>query len=269
MSDVADRRVLGAFICVDAITSDSVVKPLNATAPLWAVKPNRSGVYVIFNGPGFTPVTTQFIPADPWPAAASFEVTLSDPNRLYLPRRVNVEAPLTVPTIPPAPSGATSNAAAQAALTQAGTVFDPPQVSLYRAPSAPVGPNWAVIRASVTQAGTTPPLGLPWAVLQVIRSSDNTVLAVGQADMNGEALLAIAGLTIETNTTGTGPVTLATVAVTVNAYFDPSVLTQPPGWIPNPDDILTNLTNTALKSDSQSVQLGSGQQLLMFFALTV
>ena len=269
MTESMDRRILGAFVCVDPITGNSVVNPLTVTVPQWAVKPNRSGVYVIFDGPNFNSLTSQFIPSGTWPAPTSFEVTLCDPGRRYLPRRANVGAPLSVPAIAPPPAGSTSNAAAQTALTRSGTVFDPQQVSVYRAPSAPTGPNWAVIRASVTRAGTTPPQGLPWAVLQVVRTSDNTVLATGQSDTNGEALLAVAGLTIETNTTGTGPVTLSTVAVSVNVYFDPGILTEPAGWIPNPDDILSKLPDTAFSSANQAVQLGSGQVLLMNFVLSV
>jgi len=268
INEPVDRRILGAFVCVDAITSSSIVNPVSVTAPQWSVKPNRSGTYIIFNGPNLYLSTTQFV-AGAWPTQTSFEVTLQDPNGRYLPRRASVQTSLTVPAIPPAPPGATSNAAAIAALGQSGAVFNPQQVALYRAPSAGFGPNWAVIHASVNRAGTTPPQGLPWAVLQVTRNSDNTVMVNGQADTSGEALLAVAGLTIETNPTGTGPVTLSTVAVTVTAYFDPTRLTPLPGWIPNPDDILNSLPNAALASASQTVQLGSGQELLMNFALSV
>ena len=95
------------------------------------------------------------------------------------------------------------------------------------------------------------------------------MLATGQTDANGEALLAVVGLTVQANTGGTGPVTVSTVAATVTAYFDPSVLSQPAGWIPNPDDILTNLSNPALKSSSQAVELTSGQEMAMSFAITV
>jgi hypothetical protein len=52
-------------------------------------------------------------------------------------------------------------------------------------------------------------------------------------------------------------------------YFDPSVLTQPPGWIPNPDDILDNLSNAALLKGGQDVQLASGQELNLSFAIAV
>jgi hypothetical protein len=263
-----DRRVLGAFICVDAITGDSVVQPLPVSAGQWTVRPNRSGIYVIFNGPGFSPLTTQFTPSVPMPARVSFEVTLQDPNRRYLPRRANVLAPMTVPVIGPSPGGAVPNPAVTAALANPAAVFDPQQVTLYPQPSAATGPNWSTVRASVTDTSTLP-VGLPWAVLQVVRQSDGTVLATGQTDANGEALLAVVGLTLQTSTSGVGPVTVSTVAATVNVYFDPSVLTQPPGWVPNPDDILGNLSNAALLSGGQDVQLASGQELNLSFAIAV
>jgi len=251
-----DRRILGAFVCVDAITGSSVVPAIPVTAAQWTVKPSRSGIYVIFEGPGFDALTGQFIPSGTWPAPASFEVTLQDPSRKYLPRRANVQAPLAIPAMPPVPA------------VPAG-VFAPLQVAVYPSAATAIGPNWAAIHASVTNASTTPPQGLPWAVLQVVQDSDNTVLATGQTGANGEALLAVIGLTVQANTSGGGPVTVSTVAATVTAYFDPSVLNQPPGWVPNPDDILSNLSNPALKSSSQPVQLGAGQEFTMSFGLTV
>jgi hypothetical protein len=269
VNESVDRRILGAFVCVDAFTRSFVANAMSVTAPRWVVKPNQSGIYVIFDGPGFDFLTTQFLPSGTWPGPTSFEVTLQDPSRGYLPRRVNVKAPLEVPAIPPAPAGSPTNPAAIAALHDPTTVFDPQQISLYPAPSAPIGPNWAVIHASVSRAGMTPIQPLRWAVVQVTRDSDGSVLATGQADASGEALLAVIGLKVEANTSGTGPVTLSTVAVTVKAYFDPKVLSQPANWIPNPDDILNNLSNPTLKSSSQSVPLGSGQELPMSFAIAI
>jgi hypothetical protein len=269
MNELVDRRILGAFVCVDAITGSSLQTPLPVNVPRWTVKPNGSGVYVIFDGPGLNLLTTQFIPTGTWPAPVSFEVTLRDPSFRYLPRRANVQAPAIVPAIPPAPAGSPTNPAAVAALQNPATVFDPQRVALYPMPSAPLGPNWAVIHASVTQSGIMAAPGLPWAVLQVVRDSDKVVLATGQTDANGEALLAVIGLTVQANTSGIGPVTLSTIAVTVTAYFDSSVLDQPPGWIANPDDILMNVNNPSLKSTSHPLNLGSGQEISMSFVMSV
>jgi hypothetical protein len=264
-----DRRVLGAFVCVDAITGNAVVRPLPVSAAPWTVRPNRSGVYVIFNGPGFNALTTQLVPSGTWPAPVSFEVTLMDPNRRYLPRRANVRAPMSVPSIGPSPGGVVPNPAVSAALADPTTVFDPQHVALYPLPSAFVGPNWSTIHVSVTRAATKPAVGLPWAVLQVVGQSDGAVLATGQTDANGEGLLAVVGLTLQPSTSGTGPVTVSTVAATVTAYFDPAALTRPQGWIANPDDTLGNLSNAAWRKSSQKVQLGPGQETNLSLAITV
>jgi len=256
LSENVDRRILGAFVCVDAITGSSIVPPMQVSAPGWKVKPNRSGSYVIFSGPGMDALTDEFVPEGTWPTPVSLEVTLLDPNRRYLPRRVNVQAPLAVPASPPA-------------FTALSGVFAPMKVAMYPTPAGAVGPNWATIHASVVKSGTTPPQGLPWAVLRVVRNSDNAVLAVAQTDTNGEALVAVVGLTVKANAEGGGPVTIATTAATITAYFDPSVLSEPSGWTPNPDDILNNLSNAGLKSTSSAVQLGPGQESSLSFAITV
>lgn len=250
-----DRRILGAFVCTDAITGSSVVPAIPVTAPAWTVRPNHSGIYVIFDGPAFEPQTDDFIPSGTWPAPKSFEISLQDSGKRYLPRRAIVQAPLPIPA-PPVPAAPTG-------------VFAPQHVTLYPSAASPVSPNWAVIHASVARAGVTPIQPLPWSVLRVARDSDHSVLATGQAGPNGEALLAVIGLTVQANSSGGGPVTISTVAATVTAWFDPGILNQPQGWIPNPDDILGNLSNPALKSSSQPVQLSSGQELSMSFSIPV
>jgi len=255
MIETVDRRILGAFVCIDAVTGNSVVPAVPVSAPQWTIKPNSVGTYVIFDGPGFNSQIGDFDLSGTWPPPATFEVTLQDPTRRYLPRRANVQAPLAIPAVPPTPPTT--------------GVFAAQQVPLYPSPATTAGPNWAVIHASVTNSSTAPAQGLPWAVLQVVQTSDNTVLTTGVADTNGEALLAVIGLTVQANTSGSGPVTVSTTPVTVTAYFDPSILNEPEGWIPNPDDILSNLSNAALKSSSQSVQLGSGLELSMTFAIAV
>jgi len=255
--ETVDRRILGAFICVDAITGSSVVPAIPVTSAQWNVKPNRSGTYVIFDGPGFDALTTQFIPSGTWPAAPTqYEVTLQDPNRRYLPRRAMVSAPAAVPSIPPAPATSTG-------------VFAPQQITVFPSPATTVGPNWATIRVSVTQSGTTPPLGLPYAIVQVVNTDGSAVLATGQTDTNGEALLAVIGRTVQPNPMGGGDVTVSSVSATVTAYFLPANLTEPSGWVPNPDDTLSNLSNAALVTSSQPVSFSSGQQLSLSFALTL
>ena len=254
MTENVDRRILGAFVCIDAVTGSSVVPAIPVIPdPLWTVTPNHSGIYVIFDGPGLDSLTDEFLPSGTWPNPVSFEVTLQDPNLRYLPRRATVTAPLAIPTSPATPSG----------------VFVPQQVPVYPSPAISVGQNWAIIRASVTLSGTNPPQGLPWAYLQVVQNSNNAVLATGVSDTNGEALLAVIGLTVQPNTSGSGPVTTSVTPATVTAYFDPTTLSELAGWIPDPDDISLNLTNPAFKTTSQPVQLSSGEEFPLNFQITV
>lgn len=224
MNELVDRRILSAFRCVDAITGNAVQSPLNVNGTGWTLRANRSGIFVVFDGPQLEPLTTQFIPTLPWPPATPFEVTIADPALQYLPRRASVTAPAVAPAVQ--------------------------SINVYRGPAAPTSPNWTVVRASVVRAGTTQ--GLPWTVLQLVNASDHSTLATSVADVNGEALLAVAGLKLR----GT-----QTVAVTIQAWFDPTNSTQPASWTPNPDDILTNLSNPNLKSATQSAQLAVGQEL--------
>jgi hypothetical protein len=242
-SESTDRRVLGGFALIDAITGASIVDPLSVTSTSLQLRPNRSGVYAIFDAPGFSSLTTQFIPATAgWPAAQSFEVTVQDPSLRYLARRAQVQAPQSL-------TG----------------VFSPQQVPLYTSPSAVLAPNWAVVRASVTGSAGN---GLPWAVLRVIKS-DNSVAATGMADARGEALLAVMGLGVQVSASASGAVTEVTIPVTIQAWFDPSILQQPAGWVSNPDDILGNLSNASLKSGTQSGALGAGQTLLAAITIAV
>jgi hypothetical protein len=234
-TEPVDRRVLGGFVFVDAITNGLVVDPLRVTSDDLQFRVNYSNVYAIFDAPGFTGLTSQFNP-DPtsWPPARNFEVTVRDASLHYLPRRVQVQAPQNLTA-----------------------VFTPRQFVLYPSPSAEVAPNWAVVRASVRNAAGD---GLPWAVVRVTRS-DDTVAATGMSDSRGEALLAVTGLGVQVSASSTGAVTETTIPVTAQAWFDPGVLSQPAGWVPNPDDILLNLSNPALKTATITGALGARQTL--------
>lgn len=237
-----DRRVLGGFFFSDAITAASVSAPLTVASTQLKLRVNRSGVYAIFDAPGFSGLNTEFIPGPDWPTAPgpSFEISVQAPNQRYLPRRAKISAPRTLASL--------------------GTAQ---QVTLYPDPSSYVAPNWAVIRATV--AGNNG-VGLPWAVLQAIRS-DKSVAATGMTDARGEALLALTGIGVQVSTNSTGAVTETTIPLTVQAWFDPSALNQPSTWIPDPDDILNNLANASLKTNTLAASVGPGQTF--FAAITI
>ncbi len=120
MSENVDRRVLGGIQCVDAITNGSILDPLVVSSPQLTLRPNRVGIYVIWDGPGFHALTT-FVPPSPWPAPTSFEISIEDPSFRYLPRRSNIQVPqpLPAPVTPPQ----TLN-------------YGPQQVMMYRGPAS-------------------------------------------------------------------------------------------------------------------------------------
>ena len=236
-----DRRVLGGFLFANAVTGASVTDPLAVSNTDLQLRVNRSGVYAIFDAPGFDNLTTEFDLQGDWPATGqSFEVTVEDPSLRYLDRRAKVQAPQSI-----------------------ATLTTPQKVFLYPSPSGEVEPNWAIVRATVTGTSGS---GLPWAIVQIIKS-DKTVIATGMTDARGEALLAVAGLGLQVSADAAGTVTEITIAVAIQAWFDPSTLQQPAGWIPNPDDILNNLPNPALKTGTFAGALGPGQ--ILFASITV
>lgn len=250
MSISVDRRILAAFRCVDAVTGNAITDPLVVTAPQqWSVKPNRSGVFVVFDGPGFDALTTQFVlSATPWPAAVPLDVTIVDPAQRYLARRATVQAPL---------------AASSVAQT----------VAMYPTAAAPTAPAWSVVHVSVVDGATQS--GLPWAVVRLTSNTAGTKIGpagtgvTAMTDARGEALLAVAGLKLQIGQSSGGPVIEPTAAVTLKAWFDPAAAAQPASWIPNPDDILSNLTSTTLKSATQTAQLGVGGELAMTIPIPV
>ena len=243
-AESVDRRVLGGFVFIDGITDQFVDAPLAVISPQLQVKGNRNGVYAIFDGPGFRQLTTQFIPATPWPAPQNFEISVSDASLRYLPRRAQIQAPQVL-------TG----------------VAAPQQVRLFPGPGSVVEPNWAVVRASIRSAAGA---GLPFAVVRVSKTADDSVMATGVADRRGEALLAVVGLGIQVSSSATDPVTETTTGVTIQAWFDPSVLDRPRGWIPNPDDLLNNLANASLKTGSTTGgALGARHTLIAGITISV
>lgn len=252
MTESIDRRILGAFRCVDSVTKSPILEPIAATSNTLLLRPNRSHVFVIFNGPGFLRHTTEFLPsAAKWPPPAPFEVELSDPRRQYLPRRATLHVPQKL--------GPASDSA---------SVFKAQQVTMYRSSSAPVLPNWAVVRVSVSRAGTDPPKGLPWCILRITDASDSTnVLTRGMTDRRGEALLAVTGIGVQVSGNGSGSVVQSTVDVSVGVWFDPDVLKQPDDWLPDPDTLFSKLN--AAPNATEPAKLGAGTDRAIGFSISL
>lgn len=265
MNENVDRRVLAGFRCVDAITGASILQPLSVDGSPLAIRRNTSGIFAVLDAPGLTALTTKFLPpADgSWPLPTNATITIQDPSLRYLPRRAQIAVPQPLPMT--APPGTTApHTTSLAAPPPPPPVTTPQDIFLYPTPAAPLAPNWAVVRASVASS-SAPPVPLPWAVIQVTMSGSPPVNGV--ANNRGEALTAVAGLGLQLSASGTGAVTETTTPATVTALFDPATLAQPKGWIPNPDDILLNLSSTKWKTASATVQLAPGQTV--FVNLTI
>ncbi|MGA7235763.1 MAG: hypothetical protein WBY44_08790 [Bryobacteraceae bacterium] len=265
MIENIDRRVLAGFRCVDAITGGSILEALTVSAAPLVLRRNHSGVFAVMDAPGFTALTTQFLApaANSWPSPATFEITIEDPALRYLSRRATISAPQPLPVVPP-PVGSAPTTTAPAGPAPLAPVTTPQTIVLYPTPAAPLAPNWAVVRVAIV-SNATPPAPLPWAVIQVLGAGSPS--PAGLTNQNGEALLAVQGLGLSLSSNTTGAVTETTTTATVTAWFDPSSLNKPKGWIPNPDDILLNLSSSQWKSVSQPVQLSPGQTV--FVTLTI
>lgn len=264
MIENVDRRVLAGFRFVDAITGNAVLQTLAVDGGPLRLRQNHSGIFAVMDAPKLTDLTWQFLP-DPagWPPSTNFELTVTDPSNRYLARRAQIAVPQPLPAAvsPAAPPPATTT-------TVAGTpapvppVTTPQDILLYPTTAAPVAPNWAVIRVSLLNTDT-PPSPLSGAVIQVTISGVPPIS--GLTNGLGEALIGVQGLGLKLSSSATGAVTEVTTTATVEAYFDPTP--RPQNWVPNPDDILDDLSNPAWKTASQSVNLAPGQTV--FVNLTI
>jgi hypothetical protein len=251
---LVDRRVLGAFRLVDAFSLQQLTDTPSVQSAAWDVRRNASGVFVVFDGPGLSGLTTQFDPVKPWPAPQGKEVSIKADGRQYLPRRVQIRMPRA-----PEP------------MTVAGSSMIPQDVTMYLAPAAALGFNWAVVRVRVRKAGSADgDPGLPWAVLRLTRNSDTSELAVGLCDRRGEGVLAVPGAGQSPNG-GAGAVITVAFDATVTAYFDPDNAKQSDQWVPDPDDVLKDLNDARLMKQpaEQPVQIGRGTSSVIKIPIAV
>lgn len=214
----SDRRMIAAIRFVDTTTSLQIRESLQVESPgvkfLW----NRSGYYVILQAPGFEDYTRSFSEA-PAIAQRDLELTIRDPSGQYLTQQQMI-------TLPPSDP------------------FQPLEVRLFLAPTAKPATGWALIRATVTRAGTDQ--GLAGALVRVLRASDAHILGTGLSDGRGEALVAVArDIPAITWQEVAGQLVMTSqVAVSVQAFFDATAST-----IPNPVELekkLASLNTTSI-----------------------
>jgi len=244
MHDRSDRRILGAFRMVSATTGTAVDTRLTVDTGELEVVRNRSGVYVVRNAPGMSDFTTRFdLQGVTVPDQQSFELTVRDNDRVYLPRRFQLKLPRKI-----------------AAAGDPDSVRNALQVQMYPGAAAPAGASWALLRVSVIKAGAPVRTPLPWTLLQVKQKSDGTLLKTGIADQRGESLIAIAGLAMRAPSNGGGGGLLSSdVDVEVTAIFDPAHFDKPKDYVPDPDDLLARMGAAAMKRGTQQVTITSGK----------
>lgn len=240
MPDVLERRILGAFRMVSAITTNALDGDFTVDGGALDVMRNRSGVYVVRDAPGMHDLTLKSdVRGVTIPAQQQFELTVADRARAYLPRRFKLTLPRN---ITPA--------------SDADSVMNAFRVQMYPTSAAPTGPLWAVLRVSVVLPGDPPQGVCPWSLVVVKQKSDGKILKTGMADERGEALVAVDGLPLFTTNGGGGALISSGVDVDVFAFFDPDNRNRPKGYVPDPDDLIAR--QGTLKSNSQSLKIASG-----------
>jgi len=209
--DRIEWRVLGAVRLVDATTGAPIERALRVVAPEASLARNRSGLYVIRRWSALQDHEGNFSapPSVPAPGSQTLSLSVTDPNGGYLP----VVAQVRLPRV---------SDPAQA--TAADSLFQPAEVPLYPSASAPTGPNWAVLRASLTEATSGDALG--GALLRV--EFNGGVLARGLSDWRGEALVPVVGVPVTTFSEDSDAVVISEIHVTLRAAFDPASGTRTP-----------------------------------------
>jgi hypothetical protein len=200
-----ERRILGAFRLLDAVTRLPVLQPVEVRAlgavlvrpggdievPLprksVEIRQNRSGFHVLFRAPLFDEYTATFLDPQPPPDTQAgplrLRLAIDDAGPQYLPRQFTFDLPRA--TDPNA----------------VDSVFDPVPVDLFRSPAAPVQDGWALLRVRIVEEGSDPETPLPRVLVRVFRSprgAQAPAIGVGMTEwrggVRGEALVPVTGV---------------------------------------------------------------------------
>jgi hypothetical protein len=250
MPEAVDRRVLGAVRFVDAVTRTEVNTPLVVGAEGVAWRRNSRGWFVVAEAPRLRHHTFAFdaAPTDVVLGAVPVELTVRDPGGTYLARRHTLTLPRSAD---PTRAGA------------ADSLFRPVDVPMFRSPSTPVTPGWAVVRVTVTNRATG--ASLPGALLRVLSTAaTQAVLATGLADARGEGVIVLPNVPV--TTFGTGASVLATeITTTVEAVVLPGSR-----GVPDPDVIAAQANSAAARRVTLSnVRLASGRTVVASLSILV
>jgi hypothetical protein len=178
-----ERRVWCALRPIDAVTRLPIDSPLRVHGPGQTWRPNRVGLPVLHALTEPAAQRDEFVEyEDTFPAptavtAVTIRTTIEDRAGRYLARSIGIALPR----------------ADFAALGVLPPLFEPIDVPMYPAPSAPLAAPWAILRVHVERGGQ-PAAG---GVITVHEPGDESaVLGRGQTDARGEAVVAVPGVPV-------------------------------------------------------------------------
>lgn len=257
-----DTRVLGALRCVDASTRAAVDAPLQVHIEGARVRRNRSGLYVITQADALAAHESVFDvpPAAPAIGSVALNASVRDLSGGYLPRIAAIALPRD-----PAPDHA----------DQPASLFRPIDLAMYPSSMAPVGVNWAVLRASVRESASGDALG---GALLIVRSGA-TVLARGLSDWRGEALVPVPGVPVTTWSDEDDAVVVNETAITLELVFDPAAglrtaaervrAGRAPAVLPLVDPDRLEAQRATLPHTTLDLQIASGRSQSVSLALAL
>lgn len=214
-----EHRVLAAVEFVDATSGARIAEALRvapadpadaiAAASRWLR--NRSGLLVLWSHPALAAHAAAFGTPPALPALGSVALALrvADPAGRYQARAFTLALPRD-----PDPAHA----------AQAGSLFRPQRVELFRSAAAPLVGNWTPLHVRVAEAGGD----LLGGTLIEVRGAGDALLARGSTDWRGEALLPVAALPITTWGADDGDVVVTETAATVHAFHVAALGTRTP-----------------------------------------
>jgi hypothetical protein len=236
-----DRRVLGAVRFLDATSQLQVRTGLQVQSETARLRINRSGLFVIWSAQGLEAHETAFDSPPATPPIGSVQVllTVSDTASRYLARRCTLRLPRS-PDVDK--------------IGLNSSLFQPIDVRLFPAPTAPVLSGWALIRATVKKAGSDSVLA--GALIRIVKTADQTLLASGLSDSRGEALVVVPGIPATTFGDGGGGAVIGTeIEVAMRTIFDPAAT-----GVPDPDDL--EQRSDTLPHSTMSIKLASSRTLI-------
>ncbi len=171
MSERVEWRVFGALRCVNAVDGQPLGRPLHVFSDTMSFTRNRTGLDVVTHAVGLDAYAEAF--SDPVPALAPVDFTgwVEDPAGEFQTRAFSIRLPRV------------------AQRNVADSVFDPVEIALLPAVTAPVAGTWAVLRLTVFRAGNVP---FPRVLIRATPAGGTPVFSL--TDDHGDALVAFAGL---------------------------------------------------------------------------